>query len=413
MQLVLFMLVVSLIAGLVAAGGDWMGHRAARRKIRFGKMRPRHVSRLFAVVTGVLISLVTFGIVFAIWKDAREALTNYRGVKKELAQTEANLASMEGSLKKAQQEVASADAKVAEAEQEILDLNVQTYDARKKTIELAMNLGDLNNQIEEKEKERDRLVQKIRELNQNVAGAEMRVEGLVGLKNQLGAEIEALDAKVVSLLEGEIAIRRGTNLGYEKIGAGEAGSLRDKLQSAINRVVLKLAKRGLDVDAETEGRAEEFIQAFQQNGAVVIIISTAQNVVEGQSVLLAFEAASLSPVVRKGGLVLEIKVKQSTASISALGQLPSQAGVKSHLDAEGVEQLVAAIETELQAQARNLGFLPNLHSGTISTGTSALSGMVEKLASQPKPFVVKFIADEDITIMDGLDKVHIVVADAT
>ncbi len=420
MQLALFMLVVSLIAGVVAAGGDWMGHRAARRKIRFGKMRPRHVSRLFAVITGVLISLVTFGVVFAVWKDVREAFTKYASVKKELAQAEASLDGMQNSLDRAERNVseaneavATANTKVTEAEEEVENLNVQLSDGRGEKFELAINLAGLNDQIAEKEKERDRLQNKIGKLNQDVAITEMRVEGLVGLKNQLGAEIEALEAQVASYQQGEIVIRRGTNLAYEQVNAGETGLLRDKLQSAINRVVVKLAKQGLDVDPGTEQRAEDFIQAYQQNGDSVVIISTAQNVIEDNSVLLDFDKKSLSPVVNQGGVVLEVKVKQSTASISAFGKPPNQVSVKSNLDAAGVDQLISAIETELQARAKDLGFLPRLGTGTISTKTAALSGMVETLVSQPKPFVIKFIADGKINILDGLDGVHIVVTDAS
>ena len=412
MQLVIFMLVVSLIAGLVAAGGDWMGHRAARRKIRFGKMRPRHVSRLFAVITGVLISLVTFGIVFAVWEDAREALTKYSGVKKELAQTEAYLALMEGSLAKAQSEVATADEKVVVAGLEAEELNKQLSLGRGQTFELAIELSNLNDEIVAKEKERDKLQGKIRELKQEKAGEIMRVEGLVGLKNQLGKEIEALEAKVASLLEGEIVIRRGVNLAYERVGAGEAVTLRDKLQSAIKGVVVNLAQQGMEVDVETERRANEFIQAFQQNGAVVIIISTAQNVVEGQGVLLAFESRSLTPVLRKGGVLLEVKVMQSTASISAFGKPPSQTSVKFNLDSAGVNQLISAIEAELQAVAKDLGFLPSLRTGKIGTNTSALSGLEAELASQSRPYTIRFIADEAISIMDSLESVRIVIQDA-
>lgn len=419
MQLVLFMLVVSLIAGLVAAGGDWMGHRAARRKIRFGKMRPRHVSRLFAVITGVLIALVTFGVVFAVWKDVREALTKHSEVKQNLAQAEANLEGMESSLSKAKREVADADEKVKEAELEVDDLNSLVYELREQTIDLAIKfdaldqeLATLNDLIAAKEKERDRLLKLIKKKEGEKAREEKRVEGLVGLKNQLGKEIEALEAKVASYQEGVIVIRRGTKLAYERVGFSETGSLRDRLQSAVNRVVVKLAKQGLEVDHETEQRAEEFIQVFSQTGDAVIIISTAQNVVEGQSVVLAFESRPLAPIVRQGGVLLEVKVKQSTASIAAFGQPPSQTSVKIKLDSAGVDQLITAIEAELQVTAKDLGFLPSLRTGKISTNTSALSSMVEKLVAQPRPFVIKFIADEPITILDGLEAVHIVVEDA-
>ena len=77
----IFVLILMVVAGLVAAGGDRMGHRAARAKIRIGKLRPRTASTIIAVITGVLISLVTFGVVFGVWADFRNALLSYSDVK--------------------------------------------------------------------------------------------------------------------------------------------------------------------------------------------------------------------------------------------------------------------------------------------------------------------------------------------
>src|SRR5512140_3145486 len=101
------------VAGLVAAGGDRMGHRAARAKIRIGTLRPRTASTIIAVITGILISLVTFGVVFAVWADFRDALLRFDTIKGDLAkmeeqynQAEAKLTAAESAKKAAEDELA-------------------------------------------------------------------------------------------------------------------------------------------------------------------------------------------------------------------------------------------------------------------------------------------------------------------
>ena len=59
MRIALFILILLVVTGIVAASGDRMGHLAARRKIRFGNMRPRNVSTLIAVTTEAIKEMET------------------------------------------------------------------------------------------------------------------------------------------------------------------------------------------------------------------------------------------------------------------------------------------------------------------------------------------------------------------
>jgi uncharacterized protein (DUF3084 family) len=157
----LFVLIVIVVAALVAAAGDRMGHRAARRKLRIGKLRPRTVSTIIAVTTGVLISLATFGIVFAVWRDFREALLRYDFVKQEntrlqgenssLAQEAAGLTSQVNELKQTVTQVQ------AESKEQLdkASADIAKLDRQKTDIEVQLARKDLD--LKEKERLRSRL----------------------------------------------------------------------------------------------------------------------------------------------------------------------------------------------------------------------------------------------------------------
>jgi uncharacterized protein (DUF3084 family) len=134
---------VAIVAGLVAAAGDRMGYRAARRKLRIGKLRPRTVAMLIAVSTGIVISLATYGVVLLIWKDFRDALTKYQSTKAALATAQAELepvtrardaAVREKDIAEADKEKAvaanlAAQAELAEANKQLSDIRGQLMDS--------------------------------------------------------------------------------------------------------------------------------------------------------------------------------------------------------------------------------------------------------------------------------------------
>ncbi|MEO7453989.1 MAG: DUF3084 domain-containing protein [Fimbriimonadales bacterium] len=53
-----------IMGGLIAYLGDWLGRRMGKKRLRIGKLRPRHTATFFTVLMGMLIPLATtYGIV--------------------------------------------------------------------------------------------------------------------------------------------------------------------------------------------------------------------------------------------------------------------------------------------------------------------------------------------------------------
>src|SRR5688500_11163057 len=58
------LLLFVIMGGLIAYLGDWLGRRMGKKRLRIGKLRPRHTATFFTVLMGMLIPLATtYGIV--------------------------------------------------------------------------------------------------------------------------------------------------------------------------------------------------------------------------------------------------------------------------------------------------------------------------------------------------------------
>ena len=51
--------VLVLLSGVVAAVGDWLGRRLGKKRLRIGRLRPKHTAILTTAVAGMLITLTT------------------------------------------------------------------------------------------------------------------------------------------------------------------------------------------------------------------------------------------------------------------------------------------------------------------------------------------------------------------
>lgn len=74
---------LALLGGIIAMVGDQVGRRVGRKRISIFNLRPRYTSLIFTVGFGMLISIVTIGIVSVVSKEARIALFEMDKLEKE------------------------------------------------------------------------------------------------------------------------------------------------------------------------------------------------------------------------------------------------------------------------------------------------------------------------------------------
>lgn len=88
-----------IVSGLVAFIGNLVGRTIGRRRLTLLGLRPRHTAELITIVTGMLITVVTLGVVLLVSDDARQALFHLREVQQQTKMLEAQIAQQEGELR--------------------------------------------------------------------------------------------------------------------------------------------------------------------------------------------------------------------------------------------------------------------------------------------------------------------------
>lgn len=394
---VIFVLILMLVAGLVAAGGDRMGHRAARAKIRIGKLRPRTASTIIAVITGVLISLVTFGVVFAVWRDFREALLRYDEVKSRVGALQAEVA--ESTTLREQ-----AVAEKARAEEDLQQAQVQM-------IEVTRAMAQAEDELEAAEVKVASSERELKELNAKRAALQKDIDNYKARLDDVRALVEKARSDVTAYQEGEVVMAKGTRLYYLPLDAGEAGNLAGKLEITLAHLGENLAADGLKLDPASAQAAQEFASNFTPaGGRSLIVISAARNAVAGEGVLLDFSAQQLKTLVAKGDLIMEVLVGTDNARVRMKGLGERSLAVPAQFDTDSLVDFSVALYGVFSEGAQALGFLPDLRSGEIATPVESLTSIADDLVGRPRPFIIQFVAKQDAAALDGLAAAEIYIS---
>jgi uncharacterized protein (DUF3084 family) len=402
---VLFVVFLLVVAGLVAAAGDRMGHLAARRKIRFGKMRPRNVSTLIAVVTGLTISLVTFLILFSLWENFRDALLRHGEVRANLATAQHQLAQAGTDLKMAQDQTQQAVNEKAIAEQELADLQTEASDLRGQVTEAAMELAQKNELVAQRGREIDKLNARKTELEQEIADAERNISGYESVEEDLREVVNLTRAELDAYKHERIVLARGTRLFYLQVAAAENGQLGARLTAALVRLSDQLSREGLKLDPASSDEMTRFVENYpyrQADHGAVVVISADNNVIENGNVLLAFKALPLVTLVDAGEEVLTVLVEERTATVSWLGDNVATLAVPEQFDDDSLAVFVEQLWAVFMDQATQLGFLPDIETGEIANPIDRLASVYSDLTTRERPFIIQIVSASAANALSGL-----------
>lgn len=92
----IFVLVVT--GGAIAFIGDRLGTKVGKKKMSIFGLRPRHTSILVTIVTGVMITTTTLGIMSVMSENVRTALFGMEELHRSMQQARSELADASGQL---------------------------------------------------------------------------------------------------------------------------------------------------------------------------------------------------------------------------------------------------------------------------------------------------------------------------
>lgn len=405
----IFALVSAIVAALVAAAGDRMGHRAARRKLRIGKLRPRTVSTIIAVATGVLISLATYGAMFAFWANFRDALTHYNQVKADLGRAEAELKQARADTLQAQTERASVEeelkvssSKVSALTAEVEGLNTEVAAVDRQLRDTSLSLSQTDALLKKKERLQAQLAQSLKALESQKQALESDIEAAK-------INVEALKARAA---EADILLPKGAYLTYERLPGGDPGQTRSLLQRALNRVNIRFSQEGIAISPDTEPAASAFLEsaALGSAGDKALILSVGRNLFQGEDLLIAFEARPLAVLVNAGQLVMDISISADEARISMAGLEDLSLSLRAEeAPAEQLGRVLASAYERFAEGMSGLGFLPQAPSGDWATPFDAIAARVGDIAATPRPLRIQIVSKQDADALSGLEACEIYV----
>ena len=259
---VLLILVLVITGGAIAFIGDRLGSKVGNKKLSLFGLRPRHTSIIVTIVTGILITTTTLGVMAAVSKDVRTALFGMERLNRTMQETRARLSETQDDLLSAQQQKVDADAALVDSQQE-----VERLESRQSELEAEQARLQQGNLLLEQAKAA------LMARNDDLAQTNTQ---LTGEKKALESQTEALRKGLISIREGDIVFRAG-----EVIASGVIRGSRPESEVRTDLTTLaQLASRNVTVRlGENKEEQDIWIYRPEFDAAVKTIAAAKQDMV--------------------------------------------------------------------------------------------------------------------------------------
>ncbi len=224
---------IFLLGGIIAAFGDRLGTKIGKARLRLFNLRPRQTAMMITVITGMLISALTLGILFGLSGSLRRGIFQLDDILKEKRQTEAELAQ----ARQEQRQVESQLAQVKNQQnQAVANLDAINLNFKQSKLQVKQISGqakklrqELNNLLAEREKRQQQLdllqqqsqelqaqlqqrEQQISEQDRVLGQKEVRLQELEQQQQLLQTQVQERDRSIAQLDEAIASAEVGLKL---------------------------------------------------------------------------------------------------------------------------------------------------------------------------------------------------------
>ena len=383
--------VLVLTGGAIAFIGDRLGTRIGKKRLSIFGLRPRHTSIIVTIITGILITAATFGILAAASENVRTALFGMQKLQARMAELSSEVQDTSTALATARQEKAEADEALGLAREDVEALTKQQADLKAETERLqaegaalsAQNAA-LSAQNSSLAGENERLGTMNGELLSGNAELSGKNEQLTTENSQLEQRTQQLRDGLIAMREGDITFRAGEILASGVIrGHRPQEEIRADLEALAQLATRNVSARlGMDMsDQEVWVYQPEFDAAVQEiSGSgqdMVVRFVAAGNLVRGEPVRSSLELYKNSIIYREHEFILARPYH-----------------IKTH-DSQAAEQAVMDFLREVNRAATSKGILPDPLRGTVGIIEGAqLYSIVQAVAQTAGDIILSAYAHE-------------------
>ena len=300
---------LAVLGGVIAFIADKLGSKIGKKKLRVFGLRPHDTSVLLTVLSGVLISLFSMGILAVSSESARTALFGMEKLQKELQQLNTEKGTVEEEYNKAMASLQEKNEAIAGLDQKIKESNAAQAAAEKSLQQANENLSAVQGQYQETQGA--------------LVTARSEVQSLTEARDKLNTEIESLKQETKDLQQG-LAVMRGGQMMYRSGEIVFAGVLQGGLPEEENMKQINwmldgantaaMNRIGLDSSSKAEvvWLTREEVERLKDllgkaKGNVLVRVRSVANTVIGQPVLCGMEVIP-NRVIFKDGKKIHEKV---------------------------------------------------------------------------------------------------------
>lgn len=398
----MLIVVLVLTGGVIAFIGDRLGSKVGKKKLSLFGLRPRHTSILVTIITGILITTVTFGILAIASKDVRTALFGMNKLKAELNEKQSMLEEVSGALVNVKNDLNTTKEEYAKSKKDLEETQEDLEIAQQAAELLRQEQVALQNRNQELWSDNQTLIEHNQSLVENNQFLLANNESLKADNLELEKTNNDLQEGIENIRERPIIYRVG-----ELLASGVIKKTDDpvKIQNDLNQIIALANSKIID-RLGTEGSKDgvwiypiEYQKAMdrlkQAKGDTVIRLIVAANLVKGDPVLTELEMHPNRVVYQENEFVYQ-----------KIYNVP--------IDGSNSEMLISDFLRNVNMTAINNGILPNPLTGTVGVINGNQIYAIEKALAENrgKDVLISAFAAADTEVLGPL-RLHIYLKNET
>lgn len=367
-------LIIAIMGGAIAFIGDKLGTKIGKRRMSIFGLRPKHTSIIMTIVTGILISAFTLGVLAIASENVRIALFGMEQLRAEMDQLNSDVAAKNQELEAGKKELS----------EKTVALNTMRKDVQATQEELEEARAARNAMSEELVS----VQEAYRQADARLAQSAKDIQTLENTRTELEQHIEDLRVTTKRLEEGITHVREGTVL--FRVGEVLSGALvcpgltEDESAKAITSILndtngLILRRLGIDENRAviyvSRNNLEEVAkQVASATEPMTIRVTAAANIIYGEAVLAEIHAYPYQKIYDKGDVIWSAEVEGG----------------------DNAQFAVLSFLKDVNAQAKSKGILPDPISGDVgSLPGDELFDTIRQLSRLSGPVRIRAIVNED------------------
>ena len=399
---IMLIVVLVLTGGVIAFIGDRLGSKVGKKKLSLFGLRPRHTSILVTIITGILITTVTFGILAIASKDVRTALFGMNKLKAELNEKQSMLEEASGALVNVKNDLNTTKEEYAKSKKDLEETQEDLEIAQQAAELLRQEQVALQNRNQELWSDNQTLIEHNQSLAENNQFLLANNESLKADNLELEKTNNDLQEGIENIRERPIIYRVG-----ELLASGVIKKTDDpvKIQNDLNQIIALANSKIID-RLGTEGSKDgvwiypiEYQKAMdrlkQAKGDTVIRLIVAANLVKGDPVLTELEMHPNRVVYQENEFVYQ-----------KIYNVP--------IDGSNSEMLISDFLRNVNMTAINNGILPNPLTGTVGVINGNQIYAIEKALAENrgKDVLISAFESADTEVLGPL-RLHIYLKNET